>query len=213
MVSHAYIKDGPQRPGRKLFNWHGSEAKLNAQFSRIVKQAAYLATGPVSRPIVLSRWEKCATEGTYTVNHAAGFSRYTSEIQDQMAHHITFLQNHLSKGKSAKEVSEALKELRDLCAFHQNVSVSLGTALQHLADSLFVQLGNFILMCRDSYLDHVRPGMKIDTWNELRNASLFGYGLFPDAALNVAEQDINKFETQHVAVQSRVGPQHQQKAK
>ena len=90
---------------------------------------------------------------------------------------------------------------------------TLGTALQHLADSLFVQLGNFILMRRDSYLDHVRPGIKMDTWNELRNAALFGYGLFPDAALNVAEQDINKFETQHVSVQSRVGPQHQQKAK
>ena len=213
---HKLKTDGPQRPGRKLFNWHGSEAKLNAQFSRIVKPAAYLATGPVSRPIsqeVLRRWERCAREGTYTVNHAAGFSRCTSEIQDQMAHHITFLQTHLSKGKSAKEVSEALKELRDLCAFHQNVSVSLGTALQHLADSLFVQLGNFILMRRDSYLDHVRPGMKMDTWNELRNAALFGYGLFPDAALNVAEQDINKFETQHVSVQSRVGPQHQQKTK
>ena len=213
---HKFKTDGPQRPGRKLFNWHGSEAKLNAQFSRIVKPAAYLATGPVSRPIsqeVLRRWERCAREGTYTVNHAAGFSRCTSEIQDQMAHHITFLQSHLSKGKSAKEVSEALKELRDLCAFHQNVSVSLGTALQHLADSLFVQLGNFILMRRDSYLDHVRPGMKMDTWNELRNAALFGYGLFPDAALNVAEQDSNKFETQHVSVQSRVGPQHQEKAK
>ena len=68
-------------------------------------------------------------------------------------------------------------------------------------------------MRRDSYLDHVCPGMKMDTWNELRNAALFGYGLFPDAALNVAEQDINKFETQHVSVQSRVGPQHQQKTK
>ena len=102
----------PSEAGRKLFNWHGSEAKLNAQFSRIVKPAAYLATGPVSRPIsqeVLRRWERCAREGTYTVNHAAGFSRCTSEIQDQMAHHINFLQTHLSKGKSAKEVSEALK--------------------------------------------------------------------------------------------------------
>ena len=45
---------------------------------------------------------------------------------------------------------------------------------QHLADSLFVQLGNFIRMRLDSYLDHVCPGMKMDTWNELRNAPLFG---------------------------------------
>ena len=83
--------DGPHRLGRKLFNWHSSEAKLNAQFSRIVKQAAYLATRPVFRPIsqeVLCRWEMCAREGIYTVNHAAGFSRCTSEIQNQMANHI-----------------------------------------------------------------------------------------------------------------------------
>ena len=41
---HKLKPDGPHRPGRKLFNWHGSEVKLNAQFSRIVKPAAYLAT-------------------------------------------------------------------------------------------------------------------------------------------------------------------------
>ena len=42
-----------------------------------------------------------------------------SEIQDQMANHINFLQNHLNKGKSSKEVSDALKELRDLYAFQR----------------------------------------------------------------------------------------------
>ena len=42
-----------------------------------------------------------------------------------MANHINFLQNHLSMGKSAKEVLDALKELGD-------VSVPLDTALQHL---------------------------------------------------------------------------------
>ena len=131
------------------------------------------------------------------MNHVAGFTR-CAEIQDQMAGHI-FLQTHLSNGKLAKEVSDTLKKLWGLCAFHQNVSISLGTALQHLADSLFVQLGNFILTRRDSYLDHVRPVMKMDTWNELRNTPLFGYGLFSDAALNVTEQDINKFEAQNVS--------------
>ena len=37
--------------------------------------------------------------------------------------------------------------------------------------------------------------------------------MFPDAALKGEEQYINKFEMQHVSAQSRVGPQHQQKAK
>ena len=44
----------------------------------------------------------------------------------------------------------------------------MGTALQHLADSLFVQMSNLILLRRDSYLDHVKNGIKPDTYNQLR---------------------------------------------
>ena len=68
-------------------------------------------------------------------------------------------------------------------------------------------------MQRVSYSDHVRPSMKMDTWNELRNAPLFGYDIFPDAALNVVEQDINKFEARYVSEPSQVGPQNSQKPK
>ena len=68
--------------------------------------------------------------------------------------------------------------------------MALGTALQHLADSLFVQLANFILLRRDSYLEFVKPGLKADTWNRLRNVPLFSSALFPDDILATAEQDI-----------------------
>ena len=100
---------------------------------------------------------------------------------------------------NVKEVTEALNDIKDLLAFHQNVSVAMGTALQHLADSLFVNLANLILLRRDSYLEHVKPGIKPDTWNLLRNAPMFGYGLFPDSVLNTAEQDINKHKSAGVA--------------
>ena len=50
-----------------------------------------------------------------------------------------------------------------------------------------------MLLRRDSYLDHVKSGLKQDTWNQLRNALLFHGGLFPDAVLATAEQDITKF--------------------
>ena len=82
------------------------------------------------------------------------------------------------KGKAPKDVSEALKDIKDYVAFHQNVSVAMGTALKHLADSLFV---------------------KPDTWNLLRNAPMFGHGLFPDSVLATAEQDITKLESAGVA--------------
>ena len=77
--------------------------------------------------------------------------------------------------------------------------MAMGTALQHLADSLFVHLANLILLYRDPNLEFVKPGVKPDTWNLLRNAPMFGYGLFPDSVLNTAEQDINKQESARIA--------------
>ena len=84
-------------------------------------------------------------------------------------------------------------------AFHQRVSVAMGTSLQHIADSLFVHMANLVLIRRDSYLDFVKTGVKQDTMNLLRNAPLFGYGLFLDAAIMTAEQDITKYEASSVA--------------
>ena len=65
-------------------------------------------------------------------------------------------------------------------------------------------MANLVLLRRDAYLDFVKPGVKQDTMNLLCNAPLFGYGLFPDAAIMSAEQDIQKFETSSVA--QRPGP-------
>ena len=36
----------------------------------------------------------------------------------------------------------------------------------------------------------MKPNIKPDTWNQLRNAPPFGYGLFPDDMICIAEQDI-----------------------
>ena len=75
---HMIRPEGPHRPGKTLFSWHNSEAKVNSKFPCIVKASAYPSTGPPSRPIsqeYLRRWEKCARENSYIVNHAAGFNR------------------------------------------------------------------------------------------------------------------------------------------
>ena len=112
-----------------------------------------------------------------------------------MNQHISLLNDTIVKGKAPKEVVDAIRDLKDLSAFHSSVSVALGTAFQHLAASLFVQLANFVLLRRDSYLEHVKPCLKSHTWNKLRNALLFTYGLFPDDVLAIAEQDILKHES------------------
>ena len=133
------------------------------------------------------------------VNSAAGFNRCSSESHDRIASGVNFLQSKVNKGKASKDFTDALKDVKDYVAFHQSVSVAMGTALQHLADSLFVNLSNIILLRRDSYLEHVKPGIKPDTLNNLRNAPLFGHGLFPDSILAMAEQDISKHESAGVA--------------
>ena len=199
---HMLKPEGTQRPGRSVFSWRNTETKVNSQFPRITRAAAYPATGPPSRPILqesLRRWERTAREDSYIINHAAGFNRCSTELQDRMTPNISLLCSKLNKGKTPKEVSNALTDLRDLMAFHQRVSVAMGTSLQHIADSLFVHMTNLVLICRDSYLDFVKTGVKQDTMNLLRNAPLFGYGLFPDAAIVTAEQDITKYEASSVA--------------
>ena len=180
---HTIKLDIPHRPGKSVFSWRNTEAKVNSQFPHITKAAAYTPTGPALRPITqeyLRRWEKSAKEGSYIVIQAAGFNRCASELQECMGQSLTFLQSIFSKGKDPKEVTHAIRDMKDYLVFHQDVSIAMGTSLQHLADSLFVNMANLILLRRDSYLEHVKPGIKPDTRYQLRNAPLFGYRLFPD---------------------------------
>ena len=50
-------------------------------------------------------------------------------FQERMTAHIKLLCSRINKGKVPKEMSAAVSELKDLAAFHQNVSVAMGTAL------------------------------------------------------------------------------------
>ena len=79
---------------------------------------------PPSRPIsqeYLRGCKKCVREKSYIVNHAAGFNRCTSELQECMTSHVNMLCSRINKGKAPKEVSAALTDLKDLMVFHQNV--------------------------------------------------------------------------------------------
>ena len=63
-----------------------------------------------------------------------------------MGSNINMLCSRINKGKAPKEVSTALGDLKDLMAFYQRVSGVMDTTLQHLADSSFVHLANFVLL-------------------------------------------------------------------
>ena len=80
--------EGPHRPGRSVFRWHNTEVKVNLQFPRITRATAYPSIGPQSRPISqesLRWWERAAREDSYIINHAPGFNRCSTELQDKMS--------------------------------------------------------------------------------------------------------------------------------
>ena len=69
-----------------------------------------------------------------------------------------------------------------------------------MREKTLVQLSNLILIRCDAYLERIKPGIKQDTWLHLRNAPMFGYGLFPDTVIATAEQDIIKHEAAGTAL-------------
>ena len=87
---HCPRTDESHRPGRTVFGWTDNEAKLYSQLSQIVMLNAYPSSGTTSRPIPQ---ETCP--GGDLHNHANGFSRCTSKIQERMSDHINLLQDCL----------------------------------------------------------------------------------------------------------------------
>ena len=56
-------------------------------------------------------------------------------------------------------------------------------------------MANLILFRRDSFLKHLKQGVKPDTFSALSNCSLNGYALFPDAVIRKMEDEIAQYET------------------
>ena len=56
-------------------------------------------------------------------------------------------------------------------------------------------MANLTLVHRDCYLEHIKSGVKPDTFSALRNCPLNTRALFPDAVIDKAEDEIAQFET------------------
>ena len=185
--SQSYLRlEDPQHPERSIFSWSPRGKGL------LLSTVGYIGAlaCPVEWALMLGKVRTCGLLYNQPCRRIQQvYQRDTGE--NGGAHYL----NVIVKGKAPKEVTDVIKELKDLSAFHTSISVALGTSLQHLTDSLFVQLANFVILRRDSYLDYVKAGVEPDTWNRLRNAPLFSSSLFPDDVLAIAEKDIIKLET------------------
>ena len=103
---------------------------------------------------------------------------------------IRTLQAEQTKGKLAGKVGAATEELQYLMNFSTSITQCVAKAMEHLSYFTFVSMANLTLSRRDSYLAHVKSGLKQDTLAALRQAPLDLPTLFLDTFLKRAEEDI-----------------------
>ena len=143
------------KPGCSVHYWSSDASKLNNLYSRVAKASATGWVHPACRPLpqeTVRKWEKAARETSYICNKAAGFNCCVTKLQDEIQENVRILQKELAKGKGSQAAKKAVDDLKDLCAFNQNVSVCLGKSMQHMTDALFITMSNFTLMRRDASL-------------------------------------------------------------
>ena len=183
----------------KVTSWNTGHSKLNSSFGRIACKAALASTPPASRRISqdsLRRWERTAREASVVCNQAASFNRCLFKVQADMQSQIKTIRSE-GKGKGSSKVSEATDELQFLMDFNANISHATAKAMEHLTEFVFFTMGNLTLARRDAYLNHLKNGIKPDTFAALRTGPLHIPTLFPESAIKRAEEEIAHFDSKN----------------
>ena len=165
-------------------SWSPDPAKLNHSFSRVARRN--LPSAPPSRAFsqdLLRRWERAAREQTIMCNQAAGLSRCLTRVQDSMNSQLKTLRLD-SKGKSSEKMKQAVSELEYLTTFNRSVSQAMARTMQDLSEAVFINMANFTLARRDSYLDYLHAGVKQDTLHALRTSPVHLNALFLDQLIS-----------------------------
>ena len=177
-------------------SWHTGPAKLNNSFGRIARKAALAATPPASRRIsqdMLRRWERTAREASVVCNQTASFNRCLFKVQGDMQAQLKVIRSE-NKGKVSKKLSEAAEELQFLMEFNSSITQATAKAMEHLTDFVFITMGNLALARRDSYLSHLKNGVKPDTFAGLRTGPLHIATLFSESVVKKAEEEIALYD-------------------
>ena len=177
-------------------SWHTDPSKLNNSFGRIARKAALAATPPASRRIsqdTLRRWERMAREASVVCNQTASFNRCLFKVQGDMQAQLKVIRGE-NKGKFSKKLSEASEELQFLMEFNSSITQATAKAMEHLTDFVFITMGNLALARRDSYLSHLKNGVKPDTFAALRAGPLHIATLFSEPVVKKAEEEIALYD-------------------
>ena len=136
-------------------------------------------------------------------NQAAAFSCCLTKVQENMSNQLKIIQSVTSKGNSSSKLHQAADELDYLVTFNRSITQAMARTMQDLSDGVFINVENFTLARRDSYLDFIKTGIKQDTLISLRTAPLHMSALFPDHIISKAEEEIRHHEDKHTLGPSR----------
>ena len=89
-------------------------------------------------------------------------------------------------------MKQAVSELEYLTTFNRSISQVMARTMQDLSEGIFINMANFTLARRDSYLDYLHAGVKQDTVNALRTSPVHLNALFPDQLITKAEEEISR---------------------
>ena len=177
-------------------SWNTGPSKLNNSFGRIARKAALAATPPASRRIsqdTLRRWERMAREASVVCNQTASFNRCLFKVQGDMHTQMKVIRGE-NKGKVSNKLSEAAEELQFFMEFNSSITQAAAKAMEHLTDFVFITMGNLTLARRDSYLSHLKNGVKPDTFAALRTGPLHITTLFSESVVKKAEEEIALYD-------------------
>ena len=181
----------------KVTSWSTGHSKLNSSFGRITRKATLASTPPASRRIsqdTLRRWERTAREASVVCNQAASFNRCLFKVQADMQSQLRTVRSE-GKGKGSAKVSEAKEELQFLMEFNSSITQAAAKAMEHLTEFVFFTMGNLTLARRDAYLNHLKNGIKPDTFAALQTGPLHITTLFPESAIKRAEEEISHYDS------------------
>ena len=90
--------------------------------------------------------------------------------------------------------------------FNSSITQATAKAMEHLTDFVFITMGNLALARRDSYLSHLKNGVKPDTFAALRAGPLHIATLFSESVVKKAEEEIALYDNKShpTATTSRV---------
>ena len=100
------------------------------------------------------------------------------------------IQSVTLKVKSSSKLHQAADKLDYLVTFNRSITLAMARTMQDLSDGVFINVANFTLARRDSYLEFIKTGIKQDTLMSLRTAPLHMSALFLDHIISKVEEEI-----------------------